>query len=115
MATTKKPTKKQLFAHLQSIAISSDATKHLDRYSIRIIKEAVDVNDLKDILVHKANKFYCIRRQIEANKDIQWYGGERFYYTLETTNNVLMAIHSIAEKLNYSIYSPNGFWFIKSY
>jgi len=112
---TKRPTKAQLFAHLQSVAISSDASKHMDSYTSKIVREAVDVNDLKDILVHKANKFYCIRRQIEANKDIQWYGGERFCYSAETTNRVLMAVHTIAEKMNYEVYSPNGFWFIKSY
>jgi len=110
---TKKITKIQLFKELQCVATSSDATKYLDTYTIRIIREAVDYKDLKDILVGKANKFYCIRRQLD--KDIQWYGGERFCYTAETTNRVLMAIHLIAQKMNYSIYSPNGAWFIKSY
>lgn len=111
---TKRPTKTQIFAHLQSIAISNDARQQLDGYAVRILREAESLNDLKDTLVYKANKFYCIRRQIEANKDIQWFGGERFCYTAEVTNRVLMAIHDIAEKMNYTIYSPNGFWFIKS-
>ena len=107
--TTKKPTKAQLLQHLQQIAIADN--QMMSRTTARILREAVDYKDLKEVLKHKANKFYSIRKQ--GTDKVQWYGGERFYYTNEVVEDVLYSIHWIAEKMNYELYSPNGFWFIK--
>ena len=112
MATTKQLTKAQLFRQLQSI----EMTAYLSKEECRLIKYAEDYRDLKDILVFYANKFYSILDQIDVDPiKVQWYQGDRFYYSRIEAKQMIDAVHHIAELMNYTLYNPNGFWFIKSH
>lgn len=112
MATTKQLTKAQLLRELQSIEMMA----YLSKEECRIVKYAEDYRDLKDILVFYANKFYSILEQIDVDSvSVQWYQGDRFYYSRSEVRNNLDAVHHIAEMMGYYVYNPNGFWFIKSH
>ena len=112
----KKLTKVQLFNDLKN---HMNGEKLVDRMAKRIINEAENYKDLKELLAYYANKFYSIREQIKRNEDnplqAQWYHGETYRYSKTITESKLYAIHLIAQHMNYEIYSPNGYWFIKSY
>ena len=95
-------TKAQLYAQLT-------ATNSLEQ---SIIRDCKDLKELKDELVYIANKFYAIESQL--HKQCQHYSGRRYFYTPDFTKRTLSAVHNIASKLNYEIYSPNGAWFIKT-
>jgi hypothetical protein len=79
-----------------------------------IINRCNNLKELKDELVHLANKFHCIEKQISRGSKEQFYLGDRFGYSVAYIDNLLHAINNIAVKMEYKIYSPNGAWFIKS-
>lgn len=111
MATTKQLTKAQLLRQLQSIEMMA----YLGKAESKLVRSAEDYRDLKDILVFYANKFYSIERQIDLDPvSVQWFQGERFYYSRGEVREMISAVHHIAELMNYTLYNPNGFWYIKS-
>ena len=79
----------------------------------RVIMDGCETfKDLKSNLQYYANMFYAIERQL--NNTFQFYFGERYMYHAYDVKLMLDAIHNVAGKLNYELYSPNGAWFIKS-
>lgn len=95
-------TKQQLYANL------TGSTRHEQK----IIDSCESLNELKQELVYIVDKFECIRSQ--RHKETQYYQGERYNYGQANIDSALNSAHSIARKLNYVIYSPNGAWFIKT-
>lgn len=87
---------------------------NIDSYMTEIIGGIETLGELKLTLVDYANKFYHIRSS-QQNNQVQWYLGDRFYYTKYDVNEYIQAIHKIAEITNYDLYPQQGFWFIKSY
>lgn len=106
-----KPTKVQLFNHLKADALTSP--RSLTYEERNVIKGTSTFKELKDELVHLANKFYCLRKQKDTT--CKWYLGERYFDDANVIENTLHAIHSIAERMHYNIYSQNGHWYIESY
>lgn len=95
-------TKAQLYAQLTASTIHEQS----------IINDCQNLKELKEELVYLANKFYAIKSQLP--KQFQYYNGERYCSSPRRTEEILSAVHNIASKLNYEIYSPNGAWFIKT-
>lgn len=91
-------TKTQLYANLKA----SNYIEHL------IISDCSSLGEIKSNLVHYANKHNCLLRQ---KGTVKYYLGSPYYR--EDSDRWLDAVNSIASKLGYVIYSPNGCWFIK--
>jgi len=106
-----KPTKVELFNHLKADALTSPRSLTYEERAI--LKGTSNFKELKDELVHLANKYYCLRKQKDTT--CKWYHGERYFDDANVIENTLKGIHSIAERMNYNIYSPNGHWYIESY
>lgn len=71
-----------------------------------------NVKEVKDNLVHYANMYYCLKKQ--CYKAVGYYLGESYMLSESKIDSTIDAIHSVAGKLGYVVYSPNGAWFIKS-
>ena len=111
---TSKPTKLQLLNYVRQHVRYERESGHKDVYMEEILDGIDTINELKLTLIDYANKFYHIRSS-QQNNQVQWYLGDKFYYTKYDIFEYIQAIHKIAEITNYDLYSQQGFWFIKSY
>ena len=101
--------KKALLSELRLDVVYNRQGTYYERV---ILRENTNVRDIKDALKYEADKLSCIRRQIE--KTCQWYLGELYCYDQAKVDGMWEAIFSIANKLGYEIYSPNGAWFVRA-
>jgi len=99
-------TKQQLYTRLTASTVTEKI----------IIERADNLRDLKIELCESMNKYNCILSQVLRGSEFQFYSGYRYSYNMEsdTCNKVITACKNIALKMNYKLYSPNGFWYIKT-
>lgn len=100
----KKATKEQLFNNLKN--------EPLIGYSARLVTSSDNYKGLKDELTWQMNKFSCISRQ--TTKDVQFYLGDMYRYSSGQVERYIQSLHKLASYMGYELYSPNGYWFIKS-
>ena len=97
-------TKRELYCSL----IASNATENI------LINRADNLKELKIELCETMNKYSTIQEQLYKGANIQYYNGYRYNYSLEGCSKIVSACMNIALKMNYKLYSQNGFWYIKS-
>lgn len=100
----KKPSHSQLLENLRA--------EMLPGFKGRIVSDNANIKELKDDLVHRMNKYSCIGKQTTQN--VQWYLGEMYRYPKGLCELRIAKLVEIAEAVGYELYSPNGYWFIKS-
>jgi hypothetical protein len=97
-------TKQQLYCNL----IASNATENI------LINRANNLKELKIELCETMNKYSTIQEQLYRGAKIQYYNGYSYSHSLEGCSKIVSACINIAFKMNYKLYNPNGFWYIKS-
>jgi hypothetical protein len=97
-------TKQQLFEALKSSTLVG--------YEARLVYSSDNYKGFKDELAWQMNKFSCISRQ--TTKDVQFYLGDMYRYSSVQVEKYIQSLHKLASSMGYELYSPNGYWFIKS-
>jgi hypothetical protein len=97
-------TKQQLYCNL----IASNPTENI------LINRVDNLKELKIELCETMNKYSTILDQLYKGAKIQYYEGYVYDHSFEGCGKIINACMNIALKMNYELYSPNGFWYIKS-
>jgi hypothetical protein len=81
-----------------------------------IMKRANNLKELKIELCETMNKYSTIQDQICTGASQQYYNGFQYGFMKHsnTCAKILTACNNLALKMNYELYSVNGFYFIKS-
>jgi hypothetical protein len=79
----------------------------------RLILDGVQtLNDFKINIEYFANHVACCEKQLD--KHVQYHLGSPYYYHASDLSRIKRACISACYQLGYELYSPNGFWYVKS-
>ena len=81
-----------------------------------IINRATNLRELKIELCETMNKYSSIQDQLCKGAAKQYYNGFQYGFMKHSNScaKILTACNNIALKMNYELYSVNGFYFIRS-
>ena len=79
----------------------------------RLILDGVQtLNDFKSSVEYFANHVACCEKQLD--KYVQYHLGNPYYYHASDLSRIKRACINVCYQLGYELYSPNGFWYVKS-
>lgn len=77
-----------------------------------ILSDVCSVKELKDDLKYCADKYYALKKQ--EGRGYKMYHGQIQIVSDAKVDAIIQAVHSVANKCGYEVYSPNGAWFVRS-
>jgi len=90
------------------IDLKTDAELMKNFFITRILLEATNARELKQLVEWELNKYVCIKAQIRIGKIFQWYLGDCFQYRSLLVNSRLEALMSIAQYMGYKVYTDRS-------
>ena len=79
----------------------------------RLILDGVQtLNEFKSSVEYFANHVACCEKQLD--KYVQYHLGNPYYYHASDLSRIKRACINVCYQLGYELYSPNGFWYVKS-
>ena len=106
---SKKLSKKEALTHL----LWETNELKLGTKEWRLVLDGVEtLNDFKSNIEYYANHVACCEKQLD--KHVQYHLGNPYYYHQSDLNAIKRACIVASNHLGYELYSPNGFWYVKS-
>ena len=93
-------------ARLTAIRTDVEMTKYF--FINRILIEATNTRELKQLVEWELNKYVCIRSQIRRGSPFQWYLGDCFQYGPLLVNSRIEMLLKVASYMGYVVYTDKG-------